>query len=157
LLFCRRRPLRFNLRRPVNGGDALAGEGVGLEGRGIRNWEHALIGDDVRHHMRPKRLRAAIPIVAVYHRAWRTDDALKCRQVDRNCRCQGRAGALSSASIAPHLRAFTGGCWPRHKAAAALAWSFRYKTYSPLFGIKCKAIQGFLALVGRQNDALGVN
>jgi hypothetical protein len=64
LRFCRRRPLRFRLRRPVNGGDVLAREGVGFEGRGIRNWQHAVIGDDVRHHMRPTRLRAAIPVVA---------------------------------------------------------------------------------------------
>ena len=62
--FCRRRPLRFRLRRPANGGDVLAREGVGFEGRGIRNWQHAVIGDDVRHDMRPTRLRAAIPVVA---------------------------------------------------------------------------------------------
>jgi hypothetical protein len=48
----------------ANGGDILAREGVGFEGRGIQNWQHAVIGDDVRHHMRPTRLRAAIPVVA---------------------------------------------------------------------------------------------
>ena len=67
LRFCRRRHLRFRLRRKVNGGDVLAREGVGFEGRCIRNWQHAVIGDDVRHHIRPMRLRAAIPVVA-YHR-----------------------------------------------------------------------------------------
>ena len=65
LRFCRRRPLRFRLRRPVNGGDVLAREGVGFEGRSIRNWQHTVIGDDVRHHMRPRRLRAVIPVVTV--------------------------------------------------------------------------------------------
>ena len=64
LRFCRRRPLRFRLRRPVNGGDVLAREGVGFEGRGIQNWQHAVVGDDARHHMWPMRLRAAIPVVA---------------------------------------------------------------------------------------------
>src|SRR5215472_9054222 len=72
LRFCRRRPLRyryryryrFRLRRPVNGGDVLAREGVGFEGRGIRNWQHAVIGGHVRQHMWPMRPRAAIPVVA---------------------------------------------------------------------------------------------
>lgn len=64
LRFCRRRPLRFRLHRPPNGSDVLAREGVGFEGRGIRNWQYAVVGGDARHPMRPTRLRAAIPVVA---------------------------------------------------------------------------------------------
>ena len=61
LRFRGRRPLRFGLRRPVNVGDVLGRDGVGLEGRSIRNWHYAVVGGHVRNHMRPTRLCAAIP------------------------------------------------------------------------------------------------
>jgi hypothetical protein len=62
----------------VNGSDVLAREGVGFEGRGIRNWQHA-VGNDVRHHMRPTRLRAAIPVVRQHLTICREKETLRVR------------------------------------------------------------------------------
>src|SRR5262249_27527196 len=58
-----------------------------------------------------------------------------------------RAGlALPSASIAPHLRAFTGGCGSRRQATAALARPLRHKAHCSLFGIKRSTIPRLLAV-----------
>src|SRR5215471_14304342 len=49
---------RLRLRRrsrPVSVGDVLSRDGVGFEGRGIRNRQHAVVGGYFRHHMRPMR------------------------------------------------------------------------------------------------------
>ena len=88
LRFCMRKPLRFRLHRPANGSDVLAREGVGFEGRGIRNWQHAVIGDDVRHHMRPTRLRAAI----------RTVVSRKCGKLRSRKKCQALPSAWLTSS-----------------------------------------------------------
>src|SRR5262249_58650018 len=41
--FCRRRPLRFRLRRPVNGGDVLSWGGGGVGGPRVSDGQHAWV------------------------------------------------------------------------------------------------------------------
>jgi integrase len=66
--------------------------------------------DFSKGHLHVRRLKGGIHSVHPIQ----GDELRALRELRRRCWKKGRATALSSASIAPHLRSFTGGCGSRH-------------------------------------------